>query len=167
MYEPFNGTTRLNLAREEMAERLRGLPDGTPFAVVLYAQSSIPSGPLVAANNATREAAVRFVAQDADCGGGTNLPEGLEAAARLHTGRIVLVTDGDLNATAYLLENKMHEILGRAGRSPDLDVVAIAPRVNVGADRLLEGLAEAQGGSFYLPKVDDMAPDSGAARPSR
>ena len=148
MYEPYAGSTRIALARENLCRQIRALKDGKPFAVTLYALNACASGPLVAASDATREAAVRFVMHDVDCGGGTNLPAGLAAAEQLHPGALVLVTDGDLNAPAYVLEGKSRDILGSAGHGPALAVIGIAPRDNQKASRLLQGLADVQGGSY-------------------
>ena len=83
MYEPYAGSTRLAYARQVLSERIQALKDGTPFAITLYAERTRTSGPLVAANNATRDAAVRFIMQDVDCGGGTNLPLGFSSAQKI------------------------------------------------------------------------------------
>ena len=151
MYEAYNGATRLAFARDALTRRIQNLKDGTPFAIVLYAKRASASGPLVAASNETRDAASRFIQRDVDCGGGTNLPAGLIAAEELHTGSIVVVSDGDLNAPAYRLSEKMRDILGSPGHCAALTIVGIAPRLEVGDDRLLENIAEAQGGT-YLPE---------------
>ena len=148
MYEPFAGSTRVALARENLCRQIRALKDGTPFAITLYALTATSSGPLVAANDATREAAVQFALHDADCGGGTNLPAGLAAAEQLHPGSLVLMTDGDLNAPAYVLEEKAHDIIGAAGRCPALTIIGIAPRETQKAARLLQSLADVQGGTY-------------------
>jgi hypothetical protein len=104
MYEPFSGSTRLALARQTIGNRIRALKNGTPFAITVYAQTALNSGPLVAASDATRDAAVRFIMRDIDCGGGTNLPAGLTSAVRLQTGSLVLVSDGDLHIAQYALK---------------------------------------------------------------
>jgi hypothetical protein len=153
MYEPYAGSTRIALARENLSRQIRALKDGTPFAVTLYALSACTSGPLVAASDATREAAVRFVMRDVDCGGGTNLPAGLTAAEQLHPGSLVLVTDGDLNMPAYVLSAKLRDILGSAGHGPALAIVGIAPREGQRAERLLQGLAEQQGGIYAAAQL--------------
>jgi hypothetical protein len=158
MYEPFNGANRLAYARQALALRLRALKDGTPFAIALYAQRAHLSGPLVAASNATREAAVRFILQDVDCGGGTNLPAGLTAVTPLRAGSIVLLSDGDLNMTAFNLMPKVRDAMGSEGHCAALTVVGIAPRVNVGADRLLQILADQQGGTYLAQKLETGAP---------
>jgi hypothetical protein len=148
MYEPYSGTTRLALARELLAQRIRDLKEGTPFALAVYGVVARTSGPLVPANDATRDAAIRFVAQEYDCGGGTNLPAGLSAVSELHAGALLLVTDGDLNMTPSEILPKTAEILGPAGRSPLLTVVGIGPRPGTNASRLLHDLAEQQGGTY-------------------
>jgi len=158
MYEPFNGTTRLAYARQALALRLRALKDGTPFAVALYAQSAHLSGPLVAASDATREAAVRFILHDVDCGGGTNLPAGLTAVTPLRAGSIVLLSDGDLNMTEFNLIPKVRDAMGPVGHCAALTVVGIAPRVNAGNDRLLQVLADKQGGTYIAQKLETGAP---------
>ena len=148
MYEPYAGSTRLAFARETLSRQIRALKDGTPFAITLYAQRACASGPLVAANNATRAAAVRFIMRDVDCGGGTNLPAGLATAQQLHPGALVLATDGDLNTTAFNLMPQALDILGPEGHCPGLTIVGIAPRANTGDERLLQGLADQQGGTY-------------------
>jgi hypothetical protein len=148
MYEPYAGSTRLAFARQTLSCRIRALKDGTPFAITLYAMRARNSGPLVAANDATREAAVRFMMRDVDCGGGTNLPAGLASARPLHPGALVLVTDGDLNISAFNLTAKARAILGPEGHCPSLTIVGIAPRSNTGDERLLQGLADQQGGTY-------------------
>jgi hypothetical protein len=155
MYEPYNGATRLAFARDVLARRIRELKEGTPFAVVLYAQRACASGPLVAASSVTRNAAVRYLQREVDCGGGTNLPAGLDAAENLHTGSIVVATDGDLNDNAYSLTTHIHDILGPVEHSPVLTIIGIAPRIEAGDDRLLQTIADAQGGAYA---VDDSAP---------
>ena len=158
MYEPFNGATRLAYARQAMALRIRALKDGTPFAVAVYAQSALLSGPLVAAGDATREASVRFIMRDVDCGGGTDLPAGLAAVVSLHPNGIVLVTDGDLNMTAFNLTPRVRDIMGPSGHCAALTVVGIAPRINAGDDRLLQILADKQGGTYLAQKLESSAP---------
>jgi len=149
MYEPCNGSTRLALAREELTRRILALKNGTPFAITLYAQTAYTSGPLVSANDVTRDAAVRFVMQDVDCGGGTNLPAGLISSEELAAGSIVLVSDGDLNISLNELMSKARQILGSANSSPALTVVGICPRPNTNASLLLESLAAQQGGTYH------------------
>ncbi len=158
MYEPYAGSTRLAFARQALAGRLRALPDGTPFAVVLYAQRACASGPLVAANNATREAAVRFIGRDVDCSGGTNLPAGFASAEALRPGALVLVTDGDLNISAVNLQTQARALLGPAEQSPNLTILGIAPRLGTGDNRLLQGLADQQGGSYQAEEFESETP---------
>ena len=154
MYEPFAGSTRLAFARQDLARRIRALKDGTPFAITVYAQTARTSGPLVAAGNETREAAVRFVMEDFDCGGGTDLPSGLASAQQLHAGHIVLVSDGDLNIRQTDLSAHARRLLGLPGHSPALSIVGICPRSNTDAERLLQGLADQQDGSYSVEKAD-------------
>jgi len=154
MYEPFAGSTRLNMARQELARRIRALKDGTPFSLIVYAQTARRSGPLVAATNETREAAVRFIMEDYDCGGGTNLPVGLASAQELHAGQIVLVSDGDLNISQIDLAANGRKLLGAPGHSPLLSVVGIAPRSTTDAERLLQGLADQQNGNYSVEQAD-------------
>jgi hypothetical protein len=148
MYEPCAGSTRLAFARQTLSQSIRALKDGTPFAITLYALRACNSGPLVAANDATREAAVRFILRNVDCGGGTNLPAGLASAQQLHPGALVLATDGDLNSPAFRLAADALSILGAKGHCPGLTIVGIAPRANTGDERLLQGLADQQGGTY-------------------
>jgi len=155
MYEPYAGSTRLAFARQTLSRQIRALKDGTPFAVALYAQRARASGPLVAANDATREAAVRFIMRDVDCGGGTNLPAGLASAQQLHPGALVLVSDGDLNSPAFKLAADALSILGAKGHCPGLTIVGIAPRSNTGDERLLQGLADQQGGTYCTERFED------------
>jgi len=154
MYEPFAGSNRLTFARQELAQRVRSLKDGTPFAITVYAQMAHNSGPLVAASEATREAAVRFLMEDFDCGGGTNLPAGLVAAQQLHAGQIVLVSDGDLNINQIDLSKRSRDLLGAPGHCPALNVVAICPRSATDAERLLQGLADQQNGNYSVEQAD-------------
>jgi len=155
MYEPYAGSTRLSYAREALGRRVRALPEGTPFALVLYAQKACASGPLVAANNATREAAVRFLMRDVDCGGGTNLPAGLAAARALHTGALVLASDGDLNISGPELMLSARTILGENGEAPAIEVVGIGPRPGTTADRLLQDIADLAGGSYTVERTPE------------
>jgi hypothetical protein len=154
MYEPYAGSTRLAFARQTLSRRIRALKDGTPFAITLYAQRARNSGPLVAANDATREAAVRFIMRDVDCGGGTDLPAGLAFAQQLRPGALVLVSDGDLNISAINLATKARGILGPQKNCPDLTIVGIAPRSNAGAERLLQSLADQQGGTYRAEQLE-------------
>jgi hypothetical protein len=157
MYEPFAGATRLAYARHDLAGRVRALPDGTPFAVVLYARTACTSGPLVAANAATREAAVRFLMRDVNCDGGTNLPAGLVAARALNTGALVLASDGDLNISGTDLMLQSREILGERGSGPSLLVLGIAPRVGTIDEHLLQDLAELMGGTYLYEPTEQTA----------
>ena len=68
------------------------------------------------------------------------------------------MTDGDLNCPAYSLEAKTRAILGPEGHHADLSIVAIAPRLNVGADRLLQDLADSQDGTYLAEPLDGGAP---------
>jgi hypothetical protein len=170
MYEPYAGSTRLAFARQTLASQIRALKDGTPFAVTLYAQHARNSGPLVAANNATREAAVRFLTNDVDCGGGTNLPAGLSSAQQLHAGSLVLVSDGDLNISAASLAAQSLAILGDKSHCPALSIVGIAPRPSTGDEELLQSLADQQGGSYRYVQPEGnsnlVTSASGAIKPA-
>lgn len=154
MYEPYAGSTRLAFARQVLAQRIKALKDGTPFAIAIYAQTARTSGPLVAASNATREAAIRYVMQDVDCGGGTNLPAGLESAAQLQAGTIMLASDGDLNISQFNLMAKARDILGPEGQCPKLVIIGIGPRPNTTARQLLQGLADQQGGTYCAEQFE-------------
>jgi Mg-chelatase subunit ChlD len=157
MYEPYNGTTRLALAREILSRQILALKDGTPFAVTLYALRATTSGPLVVAGPATREAAVRFVMRDVDCGGGTNLPAGLASAGQLHPGALIVVTDGDLNMSSNDLTTKAAAILGSRDRSPNFNLIGIAPRINAGAERLMQKLTDYVGGTYQAAQFTGQA----------
>jgi Mg-chelatase subunit ChlD len=148
MYEPFVGTTRLALARQALDQRIRALRDGTPFALVVYGERAQRSGPLVRASDVTREAAIAFLNRDYDLGGGTNLPSGFSLATALEVGSIVLATDGDLNMSEADVLGRSRQILGPAGSSPGLTIIAIAPRPTTGDREILENLAARQGGTF-------------------
>jgi len=154
MYEPFSGTTRLALARQAIATRIRALKDGTPFALTVYGETAQNSGPLIAASDATRDAAIRFLSREIDCGGGTDLPAGLESASQLGTGSLVVVSDGDLNIAQYVLKAEAARILGPKGHCPALTVIGIYPRPNTEDGRLLESLADEQGGTYRAERFD-------------
>ena len=153
MYEPYAGSTRLAFARQALSRRLLALKDGTPFAITLYAKSALNSGPLVAANNETREAAVRFIMREVDCGGGTDLPAGLASAMQLHTGALVLVSDGDWNMSAFTILSQAAGILGPQGLCPSLSIVGIAPRAEAKAEPLMQSLADQQGGTYSTERL--------------
>jgi uncharacterized protein with von Willebrand factor type A (vWA) domain len=150
MYEPYAGSTRLALARQLLAQRIRALKPGTLFAIAVYGETALTSGPLVPANDATRQAAIRFLDQDYPCGGGTNLPAGLDAAENLGMGAIVLVTDGDLNMSKAELLPQVDRILGAPGQSPSLTVLAIGPRPNTDAREILRAVAAQQDGTYLV-----------------
>lgn len=157
MYEPCAGSTRIALARQSLSRRIRALKDGTPFAAILYAGHARASGPLVAASDATREAAVRFIMRDVDCGGGVNLPQGLALAEQLHPGALVLLSDGNLNISLPDLASKAGDILGPKGHGPALTVVGIAPRCDVGDQYPLQYLADLQGGTYCAEQLEGSA----------
>jgi hypothetical protein len=157
MYEPYGGATRLAFARQDINRRVQALPDGTPFAVVLYAKTACASGPLVEANAATREAAVRFIMRDVNCNGGTNLPAGLAAARALNTGALVLVTDGDLNISCTELMLQAQKILGEAGTCPSMLILGIAPRTDTTAEHLLQDLAGLERGTYTFEEPSETA----------
>jgi Mg-chelatase subunit ChlD len=154
MYEPCGNTTRLALAREFLDQRIHALKNGAPFALVVYGERARRSGPLVPANDATRDAAIRFFNRDYDLGGGTDLPAGFSIAADLDMGAILLVTDGDLNMKDVELFPQVRRILGTAQDSPALTVVGIAPRSDTTDKELLEELAARQGGTYVVGAAD-------------
>lgn len=154
MYESYAGTTRLALARETLCQQIRAMKDGTPFAITLYAEHAYTSGPLVAASDVTRDAAIRFIMRDVNCGGGTDLPAGLASATELKTGLLVLVSDGDLNISAVKLLTKAQAILGSEKHGPSLSIIAVAPRPNTPAKQLLQGLANQEGGGYRALQVN-------------
>lgn len=158
MYETCAGSTRLAMARGVLTQQIRALKDGTPFAITLYSKSAKNSGPLVAASNATREAAVRFINEDIDCGGGTDLPAGLASAMELGVGHLVLVSDGDLNTNLADLTTKAQDILNPADHGPALTVIGISPRSNTDDQALLKSLAKLTGGSYVAAQTGDQAP---------
>ena len=91
MYEPYAGSTRLMLARQTLARRIRALKDeARPLPSRFTPRSGAGPDPLVAANTATREAADPFyhggfrLRWRHQPGGGTNHRSG-----ELHAGQIV------------------------------------------------------------------------------
>jgi len=163
MYESYAGSSRLVLARRLLDRQIGSLPNGTPFAIALYGESARRSGPLVAASDATRDAAVRYVAEDPDLGGGTNLPAGLDAAAALHPDSVVVVTDGDLNIDDKKLMSEARRILGKPG--PSLSVIGIAPRSKTDDEQLLLDLVHQQAGSYQAITAPDADGNSAAPNP--
>jgi hypothetical protein len=151
MYEAYAGATRLALARKFIGRQIEALPDGTPFAIALYGETTLHSGPLVSANSATRTAAEQYLMTDFDCGGGTNLSAGLYTAQELHPASLILVTDGDLNVANDKLMKDARHILGRPG--PQLSVFGIAPRPNTDDEELLQNLVHQQAGSYQSMDV--------------
>lgn len=145
MYEPYAGSTRLALARQLLRDQIEHLADGAPFAITVYGETARRSGPLVPANAATRAAAVAYLNQEFDCGGGTNLPAGLDLAEELRPGALVLVTDGDLNMPSGELLPQVNRILPKPGAS--LAIFAVAPRANTPDRDLLQEIAEQEGGT--------------------
>jgi hypothetical protein len=156
MYERYAGSTRLAIARQILNERVRHLADGTPFAITVYGETARRSGPLVAANDATRTAAIYFLNQEYDCGGGTNFPVGLALAQELDMGAIVLVTDGDLNMDATDLLPRVRKIMGSTGQCPSLTIIAVAPRPQTKDQQLLQELAQQQGGTLQTSPNGDL-----------
>jgi hypothetical protein len=156
MYEPYAGSTRLALARQILTQRIRNLADGTPFAITVYGETALRSGPLVPANDATRDAAVYFLTQEHACGGSTNLPVGLALAQELDMGAIVLVTDGDLNMDGTELLPRVRQIMGATGQCPALTIVAIAPRAQTRDEQLLQEIAQQQGGTLQSSPDDNL-----------
>lgn len=159
MYEPYAGATRLLLARQLLDQRIRDLKEETPFAVVVYGETARRNGPLVPANDATRGAAIHFIGQEYECGGGTNLPVGLALAQELHPGAILLISDGDFNMAAPELLPKANALLGPIGHGPSLAVLGIGPRANTDADRLLHALAEQQDGTYQSAQGGSLTAD--------
>jgi hypothetical protein len=151
MYEAYAGATRLALARKFLNRQIAALPDGTPFAITLYGETTRRSGPLIPANKTTRNAAQYYLSQDFDCGGGTNLPAGLDTAEELHPAGLVVVTDGDLNITNDKVMSEARRILGHPG--PQLSVFAIAPRRNTEDAELLQNLVHQQVGTYQALDV--------------
>ena len=151
MYEAYAGATRLALARKFLNRQISALPDGTPFAITLYGETTRRSGPLVPANKVTRAAAQHYLGEDFDCGGGTNLAAGLDTAEGLHPAGLVLVTDGDLNVASGKLMTEARRILGRPG--PQLSIFAIAPRHGTDDAELLQNLVRQQAGTYEAMDV--------------
>ncbi len=151
MYEPYAGASRLALARKFIDRQIAALPNGTPFAIALYGETTKRSGPLVPANETTRAAAIQYLSQDYDCGGGTNLPAGLDVAEDLRPSSVILVTDGDLNIADAKLMQEARRILGQPG--PQLSVFGIAPRSTTNDEQLLEDLVHQQAGTYQAMGV--------------
>jgi hypothetical protein len=151
MYESYAGSTRLALARKFLDRQIAALPDGTPFAITLYGETTRRSGPLVPANPTTRAAARHYLGEDVDCGGGTNLPAGLDSAEELRPAGLIVVTDGDLNIAEGKLMSEARRILGQPG--PQLSVFAIAPRRGTGDAELLQDLVRQQMGTYEAMDV--------------
>ena len=156
MYESYAGATRLALARKFLARQIAALPDGIPFAITFYGETTRRSGPLVAANRLTRLAAIHYLGEDYDLGGGTNLPAGLDTAEELRPAGIVIVTDGDLNIAEGKLMSEARRILGQPG--PQLSIFAIAPRRGTGDAELLQDLAHQQIGTYQAMDVPGARP---------
>ena len=156
MYEAYAGATRLALARKLVVRQIEALPDGTPFAIALYGETTRHSGQLVPAGAASRAAAEHYLLEDFDCGGGTNLPAGFDTAETLHPASIVLVSDGDLNIADDKLLKETRRILGQPG--PQLSVIAIAPRAGTVDAQQLQEVAHQQAGSYTAMDVPHPAP---------
>jgi len=168
MYEPYSGATRLIFARQILADAIGKLRENEPFALVVYAETAGRSGPLVPAGSATREAAIAFINQEYNYGGGTNLPAGMALVEQLHPGKVVLVTDGDLNMKASELLPKISHILGSSRRSPPLTIIGISPRAHTLDGELLQDLIDQQGGTYEVMQFgESQAPLSGGVSTAR
>ena len=163
MYEAYAGATRLALARKLLVHQIEALPDGTPFAIALYGETTRSSGALAPASAASRAAAERYLLEDFDCGGGTNLPAGFDTAEALHPASIMLVSDGDLNIADDKLLKETRRILGRPG--PQLSVIAIAPRAGTVDAQQLQEVASQQAGSYTAMDVPHPPPSAPAPAP--
>jgi hypothetical protein len=150
MYEGYAGANRLAYARRALSDAVHALRPGTPFALVVYAERACISGPLVPANAETVAAADAYLQQEYDFGGGTDLPAGLALAESLRPGRIVVATDGDLNAHPRDLLAAERDLVIDVERPPTLDFLAIAPRTAVHDDSILHQLADEANGSYQL-----------------
>jgi len=153
MFESYAGTNRLAVAQQVLARSIEALPDGTPFAIVCYGERAQVSGPLVAASRRTRAAALNYLAQEFDLGGGTNLPSGLDAAETLHPGRLVIATDGDLNAAPWRILAAGRQLLEQEPR-PAVTIWAISPRPKTGDGAILRSLASQQLGHYFSATLD-------------
>jgi von Willebrand factor type A domain len=151
MYEAYAGATRLALARKFIQRQIEALPDGTPFAIAMYGETTRRSGLLVRATPASRTAAEQYLMEDFNCGGGTNLPAGFDTAEELHPASVVLVSDGDLNMSDHVLLRETKRILGEPG--PQLSVFGIAPRGETYDAQQLEEIARQQAGSYHAMDV--------------
>jgi hypothetical protein len=145
MYEDDGFSSRDMQARTVLTDLITALPSDERFTIVFYAETSQIAFPFELATEAAKKSSIHYVAMQAECGGGTNLPIGLQTAFSLHPSEIVLITDGDLNMD-------FREIVSKSppfdGDKTAIKIIGIDPREGSNAMDLLKSLADHYDGSF-------------------
>lgn len=155
MYETAGASRRIDLATRELCDLIQQLDPRLQFDIVLYAEKTvvfrseaIPAGP-----DAKLEA-IRFLQQDAPCGGGTNFAAGYQAALALRPDTILVLTDGEFNALDQTLLTQVHRLREKSGSNVTLNALGFFPRPETNASRLLTRLCADSHGQLLLWKPD-------------
>ena len=141
-----SGTTRMDVAKTELARAVVAYPEGDLFNLVLFESSvRIYEDELLEMDENEREDAVEYIA-DIREGGGTNIYGGLMAAFEdPRTDTIFLLTDGDPSAGEITDPARIRSEIARMNSTRKIQINAIS----IGQDRpWLRQLAEDSGGQY-------------------
>jgi len=140
------GTTRMEVARTELARAVEAFPAGDLFNLVLFESSvRIWQDELTEMDEDEREDSLEYI-NEIRSGGGTAIYDGLIAAFEdPRTDTIFLLTDGDPSAGEITDPARIRSEIARINSTRKIQINAIS----IGQDRgWLRGLAEDSGGQY-------------------
>jgi len=148
---------RLKRMKADLKSAIAGLREGTPFTVVAFNEGleEMPqaTGRLVAATNASRDAAVAWV-EGIAAQGGTTAGPGLRSLVGLHPDSLVFLTDGQFTDSDRTQITDMLADKAFLGNTR-IHTIMLYP---VGEEAALENIARVTGGRFRREGFDPFAP---------
>jgi hypothetical protein len=144
-----SGRSKLDSARDALAEVLNALPDGTLFNVIAFSnepkawrESAQPKKP------GNVDGALKFV-RGMSAGGWTNVYDSLALALRMESiDTIVLLSDGAPSSGAFHFFSRIRHHVRMLNRTRKVAVSSIALKTSEDAKRFLRELAKDTGGDF-------------------
>ena len=150
MYEKTGTTTRMARVFGELEQTIWSLAPEQKFNIVLFATKAVA---LTAAPvNATGENKMRasaFLASDVDCGGTTNMGEGLALAMAMRPEMILLLTDGEADSSPDSIKAQTELLRKKFCPSVKIYAVGFYLEAKSAPEQLLQDLTSSSNGEYF------------------
>ncbi|MDR1190153.1 MAG: VWA domain-containing protein [Verrucomicrobiales bacterium] len=149
MYEKTGTVTRMSRVFQQVEQTVWSLSAEQKFNIVLFASKAVPFAPAtVSASEEHKRRASAFLAGDVDCGGTTNMGEGLTLALTMRPDLIMLLTDGEADSKPESIKSQVELLRRKFCPTSRICAVGFYLEPESVSERLLRDLTTGAGGEY-------------------